>query len=211
MKFTKTIFGAVLTVALLAITVCADPVEPGGYTIFSRGTTNGATALSSVIIGANSANAGTPVVTSISAVSDKALALVQFYRVTGETAVTATNSATSLYVTAGGVDSGVIIIRHLINDRYEKRTLTTSTNVLGLVLTVAPQQSAIPGDVVYFATSTGSGALALSTNNVPFGSTMALNVSGSALFSGQKGKPLLAEVDGTSSATLHSITARFEP
>lgn len=209
----KNILGVLLGIALLALalpTAFADPVEPLGYSVYSRGTTNGATALSSVIIGAASANNGTPVVTQISAVSDLANAVVQFYRVTSETSATATNSNVSLTVGTGGVDSGTIVIRHLINDRYEKRALTTSTNVTNLILTAAPQQAVIPGDVIYYVTSTGSGAIALTTNNVPFGAAMALNAVGT-LYAGQRGKPLLAEVNGTSTATLHSMTARFDP
>ena len=92
----KNIFGAVLAIACLSSITASAQTTP--YSVYSRGSTNGATALSGVIIGANSANNGTPVVTMIDANSDKAASVVQSYRVTSETPCTATNSATSLYV-----------------------------------------------------------------------------------------------------------------
>lgn len=202
---------AILTMAALAAMATAGLGEPATYSSFSAGTTNGATALSWVVIGANSANSGTPIVTMIDAVSDKAASKVQAYRVTGEVAATHTNSTVTLPVVVGDVDSGTILIRHLLSDTYEKRTLTTATGATNLVVTAAPLAAVIPGDVIYYISSTFAPSITLKTNSF-LGADLgySLQLSGPQLIAGQKGKPLLLEVDGTSSATLQGATAKFE-
>lgn len=212
LKTTMKTFKAILTVAALtAALATAALAQPATYSSFSAGTTNGATALSWVVIGANSANSGTPIVTMIDAVSDKAGAKVQAYRITSETPATHTNSTVTLPVASGGVNSGTILIRHLLSDTYEKRTLTTSTASTNLVVTAAPLANVVPGDVIYHISSTFAPSITLKTNNFTIGGTgNSLQMEGTQLIAGQKGKPLLLEVDGTSSATLQGATAKYE-
>lgn len=198
-------------VAAVAIVGVGALAQPATYTSYSSTSTNGATALSWAFVGANSVNSGTPIVTMIDAVSDKAGAVVKTYRVTSETPATHTNSTVTLPVVVGGIDTGTILIRHLLTDTYEKRTLTTSTAATNLVVTGAPLTAVVPGDVIYHITSTGQPTITLKTNNFTIGGTgNSLQLSGNRLIAGQKGKPLLIEVDGTASATLQGVTATFE-
>jgi len=198
--------GIMLATAALGQSIALTP-----YTSFSAGTTNGATALSWVVIGANSVNGGTPIVTMIDAVSDKDGAKVQAYRITAETPATHTNSTVTLPVASGGVDSGTILIRHLLSDTYEKRTLTTSTAATNLVVTAAPLANVVPGDIIYHLSSTFAPTITLKTNNAAIANLgNSLQMQGQRLIVGQKGKPLLLEVDGTASATLQGASATFE-
>lgn len=209
----KLLLGAVLAaLATSALFTAAAVAAPATYSSYSTGATN-AGALAHAIIGANSANAGTPVVTSIDATSDKAASLVQFYRVTAETAANYTNSTTRLDVvlTNGIGVSGTIVIRHLLTDTYEKRTLANNTGSTNLVVTVAPLEAVVPGDIIYKVATTGVGALSLKTNSFSVASAgMSCQLNGPRLFAGQKGKPLLLEVDATTTGTINSVTATFE-
>lgn len=198
--------------AVLALSAVAAFAAPATYTSYSAGSTNAGT-LAHVIVGANSANGGTPVVTSIDATSDKAGALVQFYRVTHTTPVTHTNSTTTLFVTGtnGFGGSGTIIIRHLLTDTYEKRTLTANTGATNLITTVAPLEAVVPGDLLYKVATTGAGAYSLKTNSFLAANLgNSLQLAGNGLFSGQKGLPLLLEVDATTTGTINGVTAKFE-
>jgi hypothetical protein len=157
----KTLMGAVMMVVLLLGLPAFgldDPVNG-----FGVGTTNGATTLSWAIVPARSANNGAPAVAYISATSDKAASKVQFYKVTAQTTARyATNSTVTLYVTAtNGFASGdAIIIRHMADDSYEKRTLTGNSAATNLVTTAAPLGAVVPGDMIYRVTTTGAGAIA---------------------------------------------------
>lgn len=205
-------FKEILTVAaMLAVLATMALAQPATYSSFSAGTTNGATALSWAVIGANSVNSGTPVVTMIDAVSDLSTAKVQAYRVTGEVAATHTNSTVTLPVVVGDVDSGTILIRHLLSDTYEKRTLTTATGATNLVVTAAPLANVVPGDVIYYVSTTFAPSITLKTNSFALAdSGNSLLVEGPRIIAGQKGKPLLLEVNGTASATLQGATATYE-
>lgn len=213
MKMLKTVSSLILLGALLILPAAAQ-VLPPTYSSQSVTTTNGATALSHAIIGANSVNNGTPIITAVDAISDKAAAKIQFYRVDAEISATHTNATVTLPVTStnGLADNGTIIIRHLLTDTYEKRTLTTSTASTNLVVTVAPMSNVVPGDMIYHVTTFTAPVLLLKTNTYSVAASgLSLQVNGSHIVAGQKGKPLLAEVDGTSTATLSAITARFDP
>ncbi len=207
---TQLIFGAVLAIALCSLTPAH--AAPPTYKTYSAGSTNAGT-LAYAVIGANSDNAGAPVVTAIDATSDKAGSLVQFYKVLAEEIASFTNSTVTLPVvnTNAFANSGTVLIRHLYTDTYEKRALTTSTGSTNLVLTVAPLEAVAPGDIIYKVVSAGSGALSLKTNSFTVANSgMSCQMTGSAIYSGQKGKPLLLEVDATTTGTINGVTARFE-
>lgn len=220
----KTLFKnfGLLAIALVAFTLTgldasAQLYPPTPYHFYSTGTTNAGT-LSWAIIGALSDNGGTPVVTYLDARSDKtSLPKVQFYKVTASTSCNFTNSTVTIPVTQtngfAGASSDVVIIRHVLTDTYEKRILTTSTGSTNLVTTVAPSTT-VPGDIIYDCTTTAAGSIALSTNNVagiPAAQAMTLTQSGNRVYAGQKGLPLLMEVDGTTTASLNAVTAVIEP
>lgn len=173
---------------------------------FSACTTNGQGTASYAVISANSANGGAPVVTYINAASDKANSRFQFYRVDAITSATYTNSTTRLDVvqTNGIADGGTIVIRHVADDTYEKRTLTTSTGSTNLVVTVAPLGTVVPGDLIYHVTSTRAACIrwGASTNSVGPGS--------GPIYIGQAGYPLLVDIDATTLGEVNAISGYYQ-
>jgi hypothetical protein len=204
MKQIKTIIViiAVFAVALSSWVGQALPVSGDSryFPAAGGGTTNAATTLSWVII---PVGAGTPVVKYINATSDKGASVVQFYSVDAFALATHTNSTTTLYVnTTNSIDdAGSILIRHMSNETYEKRSLSASTGSTNLVLTAAPLQETVPGDAVYHITKTGAG-------KIPVGVTT-LSLYGDNLYAGQANYPLYAEVDGGTNATLNTLSVTF--
>jgi hypothetical protein len=204
MKYFKyLVIGASLALASSAFGQYLDPVGSSGFGI---GTTNGATALSWAIVPAHSVNGGAPRVTYIHASSDVVTGKIQFYKVVGgPTLVTATNSTVTITVErTNGVyaASGVIIIRHTAQETYEKRTLTTPTGTNTLVVTAAPYTT-VPGDLIYLASTTGAGTIqwGVNTNGIGPGT----------IYVGQRQKPLLVEISGTTSATLDVVGGDYLP
>ncbi len=213
-------FGLVGLIGLIGlINGSAQLYPPAPYSVYTTGSTNPGT-LSWAVIGVLSANAGTPVLTSLSARSDKAsgIARVQSYKVQAFTSANYSNSTTVVPVvsTNGFATNQIALIRHA-DDTYEKRQLTFSTtsSTTNLILTAAPQQAVAPGDLIYCCTTNGAASFALLTNSVaavgPATSGLLLNLAGTRLLAGQKGLPLLLEVDGTTTAVLDEATAVFEP
>lgn len=172
---------------------------------FSNCSTNPQTTLSYAIVSANAANGGAPIVTFLNAGTDLVTGRVQFYRVDALTSVTYTNSTVTLPVvqTNNLADGGVIVIRHVLDDSYEKRTLTTSTGSTNLVVTVAPLGTTIPGDLIYHVTTTGAGCIrwGATTNSL----SLPRNI-----YSGQAGYPLLLEINGTSTAELNLVSGYYQ-
>lgn len=189
----KIAFLLLTAVAAGAATVASPPAPLTGFGV---GTTNAATTLSYAVVSANSANGGAPAVSFISAGSDKATSVIQFYKVDAIVRATFTNSTTRIDVveTNGLADNGTIVIRHVFDDTYEKRTLTTSTGATNLVVTAAPLGTVRPGDIIYHVTTTGAGSIKWGAT------TNTLGNGGGPIFVGQSGMPLLLEVDATGSA-----------
>lgn len=204
----KTITNILLLAAvLLASAVMAAP--PDAVNGFAVGSTNGGTTLSYAVISPRGTSAGVaPRVQYLNATSDKSTSVVQFYKVDAEAVATYTNSTTTLYVngTNGtpGINwkSGTLIIRHLADDSYEKRTLGNNSGATNIVVTVAPLGAVLPGDRLYHATTTGAGS-------IPVGSATLALTTASGVYIGQKDKPLLLEVDATTSGTLNVVSGDY--
>ena len=193
-------------VAAMPMAAPAQSISGTAQSGFSACTTNGATTLSYAIVSANSASGGAPIVTYVNAASDKANSRLQFYRVDAATSANFSNSTVTLPVNSTngiGDGSGVIIIRHVASDTYEKRTLTTSTGSTNLVVTVAPLGTVAPGDLIYHATQTGAGCIrwGASTNSV--------GPSNGPLYSGQAGLPLLVEIDATTVGEVNVVSGNY--
>ena len=206
--------------ALLALSLSAPAFEelsvaPNGpaYTYFSTSATNPAAATSFVIVSVNTkiANA-TPLVVGLGATSDLAGSRVQAYQVTAVTTESLTNSTVTLPVasTNGFLVGDVVIARHLADDTYEKLILTTFTTNNALTTTLAPQETTVPGDILYRCTTNGAPCFVLTTNSMQ-GASQILQLNGGPIMAGQPGKPLLLEVKGTSSATLQNVCVQFVP
>ena len=209
-NFVKYLMAIVALIALAMLMAAPAMAQLGApQTAFSVGTTNPATTLSYLVVSERSANGGTPAVTYLSAGSDKAGSQVQAYKVTHTVGVQyATNATTTLSVNnTNGFSSGdVIVIRHYLNDTYEKRILTTMTGSTNLVVTVAPLAAVIPGDTVYRVVTTGAQTIpwGATTNSVGGG-------TGGPIIVGQRGQPLLLEIDATSTAGRLSCAGMYLP
>jgi len=219
MKFKNLIVAALALGAFVGALDVSSAVIPA-YTAFSAGSTNGGTATSWAISSAHSAQGGVPVVTYVQATSDTTNAYCTFYRCDALCVETyATNSTTTLSVntTNGIFDGGVVVIRHILNDTYEKRIAggspAASTN---LVLTVAPMMAVSPGDIIYHMTTTGAPQFQLFTNSTAFAASgTSFTATGSAIaagsFLGGETTPILAEVTGASKSWLNGFTVYYLP
>jgi hypothetical protein len=194
MKYLKTFLIAALMLPLVASAVPEVPV-------YSTGGTDVSTTLCYAVISANGKNQGNPVITYLNATSDKSASIVQFYKAGTPTAANYVSTSTSIPVVAtnGFASTDVIIIRHLADDTYERRVLTTFTSSTNLTVTSAPTTALAVGDLVYKATAAGT---------IPCGATT-VSLSGAGIYSGQAGKPLLLEVDGTSACQVNAVSAAY--
>lgn len=208
MKFTKYILGMIVCTIMFAMAAPVmaalfDPVNG-----FGVGTTNAASTLSWAVVPARSANGGAPAVSFINAGSATATSKIQFYKVTGVVqAKYATNTTVTLSVasTNGFASGDVIIIRRARDETYEKRTLTTMTTATNLVLTAAPTGAVYPGDYIYRVSTTGAGHITWGA------STNSLGGIGT-IYVGQKGMPLLLEIDASgSTASLNAVGGIYLP
>lgn len=215
---------AILLLALLFgfASQAVETIKLLPYSYWSGGSTNAANTLSYVVVPAHSsaANAPIPIVTSIDATTDKLAAKVQCYKVQMVAVCTFTNTTVSIPVqttntSPGNIawDTGTIVIRHLLTDQYEKRTLATSGGSTNLEVTAAPLEKVVPGDLIYNVTTVGAPSFTVATNGAVAATGLSFcRLQGAALVVGQPGMPLLMEIDGTgANATMNNVTARYEP
>lgn len=186
----------VLLALLPAVTQAVDEIP-----FFAGGGTDVGTTLCYAVVSANGKNQGVPVVTYVNATSDKAASVIQFYTITANTAANVVSTTTAIPVTlTNGFASGdIIVIRHLLDDTYERRILTTFTTATNLVVTVAPTVALVVGDIVYRAATAGF---------IPCGAATQA-IAGEGIYAGQPGKPLLLEVDCTSAGQINAVAAKF--
>jgi hypothetical protein len=198
-----------ITAALLCLAALNLPAQSLRATAqlgFTTGTTNADTALSYAIVSANSANGLAPVVEYVNAGSDLVTSKLTFYRVDYITSANYSNSTVTIPVSSTngvGDNAGVIVIRHVTDDSYEKRILTTSTGSTNLVVTVAPIGTVVPGDLIYHCVTTAAGSVrwGASTNSV--------GPSSGSIYSGQAGLPLLIEINATTAGNVGIVSGRY--
>jgi len=191
---------------LLASALVCLGQNPPSYAAFSTTSTNGGTALSWAIISARGFNNGPAAITLISAVSDLALSTASVYPlITATCKANFTNATTTLPVvqTNGFTTSDVIIIQHILNDTYEKRVLAASTGTTNLVVNAAPLQAVIPGDIIYRVSTNAANSIPL-----PVGAAT-VTFQSPCIAVGQAGRPVLVEINGTSSATLKALSCIY--
>lgn len=197
-KTKRILLGAALSLAL-TLTLAAGTPDP--WPAYATGGTDVGNTLCYAVISAHSANAGAPVVTYLNATSDLSSSKVQFYTCGATVPVTGANTTTTIPATtnnaSGWVANGIIVIQHIATDTYERRIISsvTSSNV---VVTVAPTAATAAGDKMWLATTAGS---------IPCGATT-LIITGDC-YAGQPQKPLLLEVDGTSSCQINAVAAKY--
>jgi len=192
----------IISSIVLACLTLSALAAPESYTVYAGGGTDVGNTISYAVVSARSENGGAPVVTYVSATSDKSGSVVQFYSVdTNQVATTASTATVYLPVSAtNGFASGdIIVIRHMTSDTYEKRILTAFNTNGVLILTAAPGTATAVGDLIYKVTAGGT---------IPVGAATA-TLYGEGIYAGQKGKPLLLEVDGTSACQLNAVCAKY--
>lgn len=217
MKTIKNKFAVLAALGLLAFTAQATvlPLIQPAQNAFSVSSTNQNSALSWAIIPARSGNGGAPAVQFVNAGQIGSNSVVSFYRVTATCIVKYTNSTVTLFVdNTNGFDtaqSGVIIVRHLVDETYERRILTANSDTTNLVTTVAITGVAVPGDIVYRVTSAGMPNILLGIGNM--GATNTFSASAGYLAIGQPGKPLLVDVtgNGATAGSIYDVSGVFLP
>lgn len=210
MKF-KTLFRSAVVAALVVLTAFTVPSAPAApldeLSAWGVGGTDVSTTLCYSVVSTFSRipGGGTPMMTYVNATSDKAGSVIQFYTAGSPVQCNFTNSTVTIPVTSTNgfnFSSGVIVIRHYLTDTYERRVLTTSTGSTNLVVTSAPGTTTIPGDQIWPMTTAGS---------IPVGSaTKELN-GGSGIYAGQRAKPFLFEIDGTSACQINAAGGTYLP
>jgi len=179
---------------------------------FAVGTTNGATTLSYAVvpIGGSTADASCPRVQFINAGSDLATGKVQFYSVLDSITATYTNSTTTLFVNTTNTvgenwQAGTVLIRHLAGGGYyEKRTLAANTGSTNIVVTVAPLGAVLPGDIVYYVSTTGAGTIFWGASTNSLGGS-----SAAGLYVGQRQRPLLLEINATTAGAINVVSGDY--
>lgn len=203
-KSLKTMKKLISTLLVLAV-VClpAQLFAQSGLKSTATGGTDVGTTLCYAVISANGNNQSAPVLTYLNATSDKAASVVQFYTAGTPVRADVASSTTNLVVASGDTNgfaaNDVVIIRHLATDTYERRILTPNTTATNLNLTVAPTTTVAVGDLIYKATAAGS---------IPVGNATK-ELVGPGIYAGQRGKPLLLEVDGTSACQINAVAASY--
>lgn len=202
-------------VALLASSAFGATNYIGGLTavnVFGVGTTNPNVALSYAIVPGRSANGGAPVVTYVAATSDKPSTFLQFYKVDGAlSTILATNTSARIYVentnqSNNNWQSGPIVIWHKIDNSYERRFLTANDGATNLILTVATMGAMSVGDMVYHCSSNNTPKIAWNTTTY----TNNAIGPGSAVIGGQKGLPMLIEMDCTTIGGVWAVGGNYQ-
>jgi hypothetical protein len=173
------------------------------YSVYSTGNTLVSDSLSTATIGMRSSNGGTPLLTYLNATGDTSTSCVTFYACKNKVMVNYTNTATSIPVDAtNGFSSGdVILIQHIVGDKYEERKLAAFTGQTNLTTTLDPTLEVTPGDVIYRVVPTAT---------IPVGSN-SISISGPGIFSGQRGLPLLMDITGSAAVYINAACATMTP
>lgn len=203
--------GLAALVALALITNISLAGPDGGtilprnaFNVSASGTANGPNSTNSwTVVGGSSINGGAPMVTYVDATSDKSNSVIQTYQVGYIQTANLTNSGTEIYtdaVPAALMGAGIVLIRHLPADTYERLAVVACATGTNYTTTVAPATTVVPGDKVYWMKA---------SSYIPLGAANKA-VNGPGIFAGQRDLPMLIEVDGTSACSINTVTARYE-
>lgn len=200
-KYTSRLFCAALILGLAALLL---PVSGHAQNAFGvTGTKVLGTGLATNSFAVVPARPGTPVLTFLNATTDTNT-LVQFYSVVTGTDVNYTaNNTTNFPVssTNGFATGGIVVVRHSTNDTYETRYVFSVPSATNVVLSPsAPSPAVIVGDLLYPVTTAG---------NIPVNATT-LSLSGSGIYSGQPGKPMLISIVGGTNATVNAAAGFYQ-
>ncbi len=202
----------ILGLAIVAITVYAVNISP--YSQYATtGVNQDAAGLTNyAVIGAYSANNGTPVVTYLNAVASSAAATVQFYKCTNFTTAKSatTNTRTNTVQSTNGFSAGtVVVVRHVSNDTYERLVCLAPPASTNIAFASDPVSALAIGDFIYQEQT--NGVIGVVTNTAA--SAYIINLVGDGIFSGQKGYPLLLDMIGGAgtNAAIRAVNSTFAP
>lgn len=210
MNILKSLFvaAAVAAGSLFALPAAQAAVteNPSGYNAFGGTGTAQGTTNSFFVAGNYTLATGTPVVRYLNVSSDLAASKVQFYALTNPVIVQiGTNSGTTNLVvssTNGFAAGNIVVIKHTTSDTYERLPLFAVQNTNQLVVKFPPATTCSSGDVLWYANPTGSIAIGATSNSVPTG-------AGNFIYAGQYGRPLLIEINGTSTAAINAVSGDY--
>lgn len=201
---------AVFCLGLAPLAFAANPTDTAfagkGTAVSGVGTVH--TNLSCYIVSA--VPAGPARIQYIDASSDLATAKITFYAITNQSLVLTGATAAggqNLWIATNTVlqSNDVLVIRSVANDQYQRVQLT---NVVfgGTNFIIDPLNFAVTnGDLVYRCVASGT----LGNNGLGFnGTNKVFTASGSAIYYGQEGYPLLMEISGTTCA-LNAVAGDF--
>ena len=176
--------------------------SPRGFALNSTGST-----ISSVIVPPYGAVSR---VEYVNCKSDLSSSIIQFYSCTNKTSCLQgyTNSTVTLVVqqTNGFASGDIVVIQHVVSGLpLERRVLTTMTTATNLVVTQAPTNPFIPGDIVYQEVAGPS--ILLAAANVTVGPTPA-GVFYSSILNGAN-TPILIDITGTSACSIYDIAGSY--
>lgn len=146
--------------------------------------------------------AGVPHVTFHNTTSDKAGSVLKFYQVDAVWVVdTATNSSANTYINGSGAftANSVAVFWDASADTYQ-RISVLSTNAGGFITTEETITASALGDIVYQVSAAGQ---------IPVAAATVEDIA-EPIYAGQKGLPLLVEIDGTSACQINLITGHYK-
>lgn len=194
-------------IALLGILLLFAFSPPAVAQETFAGTGEGTTTLSYFIAGPstpyNQRMTGTPRLQYINATSDKAGSVIQFYTAGEPALVTgfSTNGQKAILMAGTGYASNdVLVVRSVANDTYA-RYLVTTNSTTNVTVSANLSWALDVRDQVFKMTTAGK---------IPVGAaTKELNAGAGAIYNGQKRKPLLFEIDGTSACKINACSGYF--
>jgi hypothetical protein len=204
--FTATLLG--LASFLVGMPTEASVLEnPIGYNTFSGAGTAQSTTNAFYVAGNYTLTKGTPTVRYLNVSSDLANSVVQFYVVSNQVSVVnGTNAGTTNFVcsaTNGFVAGDILLIKHTSSDTYERLPCFAVQNTNQIVVKYPPISQVNNGDTIWRAKPAGAIAIGAASNTVPTG-------AGMFIYAGQYDKPLLIEINGTSTATINAVSGDFK-
>ncbi len=191
-----------LVAALAALSLSLtglDALAQGNLKAWATGGIQQTSAVESVnyaVASASSFFAGPPVCSFLSATSDKAGSVAQFYAATATVQLGTNTTPTNIQTLASSVGiltnstASLVIIRHLATDTYDRAKISTNDLVS---ITLDPNYpltqttSTVNGDLLYLMAKAGK---------IPVGSATITIGPGGNVFVGQLNRPLLVETTG---------------
>jgi hypothetical protein len=197
----KHLFSSILILASLALTPIVARAQLGTPQYYTVGPSVQGTSSSLTYVPA--LDSLTPRIVGVNVDSDKAASVFSFKKGVGAYTVgtnTAAGTALNLQSGVGLANSDTLVIQTATGN-ITNCTVSSIANVTNITISITPAFGFTNGDMVYkmsSATTFGAGA---KSNNY---------VAGEAVFVGNRGRPVMLTIDGTSWSIINAISYRQE-